>query len=207
MSGFITESVSKISDGFGSAVKLLVFVLLSTLAVTPIRSLFGLYGVIGLILLLFLLAIYYLYSSIRGQFEETRKAWCGMASGVLLWQVTRYLPEIPGLGGLDRIGILYWLGLLLVTMLLWKRVLNTGLKFLLTTFLLNWLGHLYLIYIKPSANWPGVFATVYPYLRYLGIVGVVFVIWWIVTRSQNSIQRKYGGLALYFCVLLTFLFF
>ena len=207
MSGFITESVSKISDGFGSAIKLLVFLLLSTLAVTPIRSLFGLYGVVGLLALLFLLSIYYLYSSLRGQFEENKKAWCGMASGVLLWQVTRYLPEIPGLGGLDSIGILYWLGLLLVTILLWKPVLNIGLKFLLTTFLLNWIGHLYLIYMNQSEQWPRLLSMVYPYLRYLGIVGILIVIWWIVTRSQNSIQRKYGGLALYFCVLLTFLFF
>ena len=50
MSGFITESVSKISDGFGSALKLLVFVLLITLASSPIRKLFGLYGVVGLLI-------------------------------------------------------------------------------------------------------------------------------------------------------------
>ena len=207
MSGFITESVSKISDGFGSAIKLMVFMLLSTLAVTPIRSLFGLYGVIGLLGLLFLLSIYYLYSSLRGQFEETKKAWCGMASGVLLWQVTRYLPEIPGLGGMDSIGFLSWLGRRIVPILLWRRVLNTGFKFLLSTFLVNWLGHLYQIYIKQSEHWSGMLGMIFPYLRYLGVAGIFFATWWIVTRSQNSIQRKYGGLALYFCVLLTFLFF
>ena len=63
-----------------------------------------------------------------------------MAAGVLLWQVTRYLPEIPGLGWFDRIGFLYWFGLLILTVLLWKKVLSTGFKFLLVTFLLNWLG-------------------------------------------------------------------
>jgi hypothetical protein len=207
MSGFITESVSKISDGFGSALKLLAFLLLTTLAITPVKALFGLVGVIGLIFLLCLLTGFYTYKSLRNQADDTHKAWCGMAAGVLLWQVTRYLPEIPGLGWLDQIGVLYWIGLAVLTLLLWKKVLTTGLKFLLLTFLLNWIGRLYLASLGMLPLMPRFLSTVYPYFHYLGFIGIVASIWWIVMRSRSSIERKYGGLALYFFVLLSFLLF
>jgi hypothetical protein len=207
VSGFITESVSKISDGFGSAIKMLALVGLTALAIIPVRSLFGLAGVVGLSVLLFLLSVYYFYRSLRNQMEDQQKAWCGMAAGVLLWQVTRYLPEVPGWGWLDKIGFLYWMGLFILTILLWKKVLPIGLKFMLSTFLLNWIGRLYLKYLDNINLWPRTIALIFPYLRYLGILGILVSIWWIAMRSRNSIERKYGGLALYFCVLLTFLFF
>ena len=207
MNGFITESISKISDGFGSAIKLLLLMLITTVAVIPIRTLFGLAGVIVLLILLAGLAIFYCYRSFRNQLEDSQKAWCGMAAGVLLWQLTRYLPEVPGMGWLDEIGLAYWAGLALLTIVLWKMALPTGLRLLLLTFLLNWIGRLYLGSLKSTAILPGFLSTVFPYLRYFGILGVVISIWWIVMRSRNSMERKYGGLALYFCVLLTFLFF
>ena len=207
MNGFVTESVSKISDGFGSALKLFLLMLLTTLAITPIKSLFGLSGVIGLLVLLFLLAGYYSYQSLRNQVDESKKAWCGMAAGVLLWQVTRYLPEISGFGWLDKIGVLYWIGLTLITVILWKKVLPTGLRFLFLTFLLNWIGRIYLASFEMTKLWPGLLSSIFPYLRYLGIAGIIASVWWIAARSRNSMERKYGGLILYFCVLLTFLFF
>lgn len=207
MNGFITESVSKISDGFGSALKLMAFMLITTFALIPIKSLFGLTGIVVLLLILVLLSAFYLHRSVRNKVEDSQKAWYGMAAGVLLWQVTRYLPEIPGLGWLDRIGFLYWTLLALVTLLLWKRVLPIGLRFLLLAFLLNWIGRLYIVSLETVNYGSGIIPTVYPYLRYLGLAGMMVNIWWIVTRSRNSIERKYGGLALYFCAMLTFLFF
>lgn len=207
MNGFITESVSKISDGFGSAIKLLAFMLLTTLAIVPIKNYFGLAGILCLLGLLFLLAAYYFYSSLRNQVNDTKKAWCGMAAGVLLWQITRFLPEIPGMGWLDKIGWVYWVGLAAITALLWRKILPIGLRFLLLTFLLNWIGRLYLASLGLGLFSSGFLAVVYSNLRYLGLAGILLSIWWIVTRSRNSLERKYGGLALYFSVLLTFLFF
>lgn len=207
MNGFITESVSKISDGFGSALKLLAFLLLSTLAIVPIKTYFGLTGIICLLGLLVLLTAYYLYSSLRHQVNDTKKAWCGMAAGVLLWQITHFLPEVPGMGWLDQIGWVYWVGLTAVTVLLWKKFLPIGVRFLLLTFLLNWIGRLYLGSLGLSLFSSGFFAAVYSNLRYLGLAGILISIWWIVTRSRNSVERKYGGLALYFSILLTFLIF
>lgn len=207
MSGFITASVSKISDGFGSTIKMLAFVALTTLAIIPIRTMFGLYGVAGLLVLLFALSVFYIYRSMKNQMEEKQKAWCGMAAGVLFWQATRYLPEVPGMGWLDKIGILYWLALVLITIVLWKKVLSISGKFFLLTFLLNWIGRLYLVSKDTLVFQLEILKKLYPYLNLLGIAGMLISIWWIVTRSQTSVQRKYGGLILYFCVLLTFLYF
>ena len=112
----------------------MAFMLITTFALIPIKSLFGLTGIVVLLLILVLLSAFYLHRSVRNKVEDSQKAWYGMAAGVLLWQVTRYLPEIPGLGWLDRIGFLYWTLLALVTLLLWKRVLPIGLRFLLLAF-------------------------------------------------------------------------
>lgn len=207
MNGFITESVSKIADGFGSALKLLAFVVLTSLAFIPLKSHLGLYGVLGLLAVLLLLSLFYIYRSFNPGFEDRQKAWCGMAVGVLLWQVTHYLPEIPGWGWVSKAGILYWAGAALLTLVLWKHVLSVGFRFTLLTFLLNWIGGIYLATLDRAGGWPQFIAQAYTSMHYLGILGILLSIWWIVWRSRNSLERKYGGLVLYFSVLFTFLFF
>ncbi|PKN98997.1 MAG: hypothetical protein CVU42_09005 [Chloroflexi bacterium HGW-Chloroflexi-4] len=207
MNGFITESVSKIADGLGSALKLLAFVVLTSLAFIPLKTHLGLYGVLGLLAILLLLSLFYLYRSFNDNFEARQKAWCGMAAGALLWQVTRYLPEVPGWGWVSKAGILYWAAAALLTLILWKNVLNVGGRFTLLTFLLNWIGGIYLATLDRAGLWPQFMAQAYASVHYLGILGIMASIWWIVMRSHNSLERKYGGLALYFSVLFTFLFF
>jgi hypothetical protein len=207
MNGFITESVSKIADGFGSALKLLAFMILSTLAFIPLKAHLGVWGIVALLALLLILSLFYFYRSFNHQFEDKQKAWCGMAAGALLWQVTRYLPEIPGWGWVSKAGIIYWAAAALLTLALWKHVLNVGGRLTLLTFLLNWIGGIYLATLDNTGVWPQFIAQVYTSVHYLGIIGILISIWWIVMRSRNSLERKYGGLALYFFVLFTFLFF
>jgi hypothetical protein len=85
--------------------------------------------------------------------------------------------------------------------------LNVGGQFTLLTFLLNWIGGIYLATLDRAGGWPQLMAQAYASVHYLGILGILVSIWWIVMRSRNSLERKYGGLALYFSVLFTFLFF
>jgi len=207
MNGFINESVSKIADGFGSAFKLIAFVFFVTLAVIPVNAMFGLYGIAGLLVLLLILSIFYFQRSFHNTLEENQKAWCGMAAGVLFWQVTRYLPEIPGMGWVSSLGLLYWTVIAVLTFVLWKSVLRTGLRFFLLSFLLNWIGWIYLNSIQQAVLLPGLLSGLYSSLHYVGILGILFSIWWIVVRSHNTLERKYAGLALYFSIMFTFLIF
>lgn len=207
MNGFVTESVNKIADGFGSAVKLLLVAVLTSLAFIPIKTYLGSLGIIGLLILFLILAGIYLRRSVDEHVDERTTAWCGMLAGALFWQVTRFLPEIPGLEWFSMAGLAYWAGASLLTLVLWKKVLSTGIRFLLVTFLLNWIGWLYAFYYQRASIWPDVVASVFQSLHYLGILGVLASIWWIVTRSRNSIERRYGALALYFSVLFSFLIF
>ena len=207
MNGFIQESVSKIADGFGSAIKLLLFVFLVTLAVIPVNELFGTYGLAAFLLLLFFTAVFYIQRSHNHQLEDSQKAWCGMAAGVLFWQVTRYFPEIFDLQFKIGLEILYWAGLAIVTFLLWRKYLNTGFRFFLLTILLNWIGWIYMESLKISGEWPRMLSDLFSILHYAGIFGMLFCIWWIVVRSHNALERKYAGMALYFNILLTFLIF
>lgn len=207
MNGFVTESVNKIADGFGSALKLLLVAVLTSLAFIPVKTYLGSFGIIGLLILFLFLAVIYLRRSVNKQEDERTSAWCGMLAGAMFWQVTRFLPEVPGLEWFSMTGLAYWTGASLLTLLLWKKVLSTGIRFLLVTFLLNWIGWLYSFYYPRASLWPGMVASTYQSLHYLGILGALASIWWIVTRSRNSIERRYGALALYFFVLFSFLFF
>jgi len=207
MNGFIHESVSKIADGFGSTIKLLFFLALTTLAFIPVKSFLGLIGVISLLILISGLAGFYFYRSFRNSLTDKQKAWCGMASGVLFWQVTRYLPVLPGTSWFDRVGLILWLGLVLLVFLYWRHLVNPGIKFFSLTFLINWLGWMYLDSLNKIEFMPHLVSSLYQSLHYLGIAGFLVCTWWLVTRSHNGIERKYAGLGLYFSILFTFLFF
>ncbi|MBA3072129.1 MAG: hypothetical protein FP831_00870, partial [Anaerolineae bacterium] len=87
MNGFITESVSKIADGLGTALKLLAFVLLTSLAFIPLKTYLGVWGIVGLLVILLIVSLFYIFRSFNHNFEDRQKAWCGMAAGVILWQV------------------------------------------------------------------------------------------------------------------------
>ncbi len=207
MNGFIQESVSKIADGFGSAIKLLLFVFLVTLAVTPVNELFGTYGLAAFLLLLLLTAVFYIQRSHNHQLQDSQRAWCGMAAGVLFWQVTRYFPGILDFQIEIGLEILFWLGLVLGTFLLWKKFLNTGWRFFLLTFLLNWIGWIYMDSLRITGEWPAILSDLFSFFHFAGIFGMFFCIWWIIARSHNALERKYAGLALYFNIVLAFLIF
>jgi 4-hydroxybenzoate polyprenyltransferase len=108
MNGFITESVSKLSDGIGNSIRLLLLYLITTLIYIPANTFFHRIGTLIYILILLALAVIELQRSLAVRTSDSRRAWNGMASGVYFWQVIRFTTDLTGIKLFQQAGIIFW---------------------------------------------------------------------------------------------------
>lgn len=202
MNGFITESVSKIYDGFGTAAYLLMVTFTTRLLYLPIEEAFGRPGVFIFILLLLATGIFMLGRAFAAEKDENRLAFNGLTAGVLLWQVTRFSNRIGEIGLFNQTGWLIWLTFLLVVLVLWRRIFPVGLRFFSMTFLLLWAGLLYTTTGDLLQTWPPVLIVAYHSVRAIALVGILILTWWIAFRTINPSQRKTCAVLLAFCAML-----
>jgi hypothetical protein len=128
MHGFISESVSKITDGLGGTVQLLAALAATTLLFVPVTNTFSIAGKAIYLFMLLAAGIYFLYHSLVPGETDVRRASNGMLSGLLLWQVLRF-SGISGRWGLfDPKSYLLWLGAALIVVLFWNKVFPIGLR-------------------------------------------------------------------------------
>ncbi|HPS42407.1 MAG TPA: hypothetical protein PK040_07375 [Anaerolineaceae bacterium] len=207
MQGFITESASKITDGLGSTLKLLTVAAATSLLFMPVNQADNPILKTAYIGMLLLGGVYFLYRSLVPAASDAVRASNGMLSGLLLFQVLRFSGLTQKWGLLDTRGYLIWLVAVLVVGLLWRRAFPTGVRFLVLLVLLNWLGSLYSASGASAADWGQAWQIGFKSLRYLGAAGIAVTLWFILLKSGNALQRKYGAALLYFFVLFTFLFF
>lgn len=207
MNGFVTESVSKIYDGFGTTAYLLLLTFTPRLVYLPIKAAFGRPGVFIFILLLLAAGIFMLGRSLAAGKDENRLAFNGLTAGVLLWQVTRFSNLIGEIGLFKQTGWLIWLTLLLIFGVMWRKIFPVGLRFFALTFLLLWAGLLYTNTGDLLQSWPAVLIVSYHTIRALALVAILVLIWWIAFRTFNPIQRKACAVLLAFCAMLAGMWF
>ena len=207
MNGFITESVSKIYDGFGTAAYLLMLTFTTRLLYLPIEEAFGRAG------------DFHFYPVTAGNWDihvgralaagndENRLAFNGLTAGVLLWQVTRFSNRIGEIGLFNQTGWLIWLTLLLIVVVLWKRIFPIGLRFFSMTFLLLWAGLLYANTGNLLQTWPAVLIVAYQSVKAIALIGILILTWWIAFRTINPSQRKACAVLLAFCAMLAGMWF
>jgi hypothetical protein len=207
MNGFITESTSKISDGFGTTLFLLALYSATNITYPPVVSSFGRPGVFAYILILLGIGIFMLQRSIAGHGQEEKHSGSGLTAGLLLWQVTRFSNLLGNIGLFNQTGYLVWLMVFLMTLVLWKKLLPLGIKYFTLTFLCHWLGILLVNSQTLIESASPVVQASWLAFRVLGAVGIFVFIGWIVFKAFTPTQRKFCGLGLYFCILLTGLWF
>ncbi len=207
MDGFINESVSKIMDGIGGALQLLLILAFTSLVFLPVTQSLNDIGNILYLIVLLGGGVYFLYRSLAPDQPDARRATSGMLSGLLLWQIINQSGLSGRLGLYESNAALLWVVVALVMVFLWIKVFPLGLRFFTLLLLLNWLGKIYVTRLELSGNWPALLETVFSAVRYLGIFGIGASVWFILFRSRNVLERKYGAAALYFFVLLSFLLF
>ena len=90
----------------------------------------------------------------------------------------------------------------LITTVLWRKVLPLGLRFFILVYLLLWAGLLYANTQSLIPRWPPVFIASYHALQAVALAGVLVFLWWIVFRTSTAVERKVCAVGLAFCVLL-----
>ena len=207
MNGFISESTSKISDGFGTAFFILVLYLSTRFVYPLVETTFGKPGAFIYILILLAAGIFMLARALLTGRQEAQLADAGLTAGVLLWQVTQF-SNLLGSSGLFRPGgWLFWLMAVLITTVLWRKVLPIGLRFFMLVFLLFWAGLLYTSTLALITAWPPVFIAIFHAVRAAALAGVLVFLWWIVYRTSNVVERKVCAVGVAFCVLLGVMLF
>jgi len=207
MNGFITESTSKISDGFGTAFFILALNLSTRFIYPLIETTFAKPGAFIYILILLAAGIFMLARSLLTGSQDAQLADAGLTAGVLLWQVTQFSNVLGSSGLFGQSGWLFWLMAVLITTVLWRKVLPIGLRFFMLVYLLFWAGQLYTNTLVLITAWPPVFIAAYHAVRVAALLGVIVFLWWIVFRTSTAVERKVCAVGLAFCVLLGILFF
>jgi hypothetical protein len=204
MDGFITESVAKISDGFLSAIKLILTYFLTKLLLIPIEHFLGLPGVIIYVLILLAFAAFDLQRSLMVGFSDQKRAWKGMAAGLLFWQAFAITAGVGSFPFFEQLGILFWVMLVLFTAILWRKILPIGGRMALLVFITCWMGVIYLTGFSYITGWPPFFTLAYGSIRFiataLGVAAVIFVVY----RSSNAENRSLAAVIIFDAILFFF---
>lgn len=207
MNSFITESASKLLDGIGNAIRLLLLYVITTLVVIPVEYLFHRAGVLIYIFILLALAVFELQRSLAVRTSDQRRAWNGMAAGIYFWQVIRYAALMGSMQMFQQSGIILWVMTILITATLWKKVLPVGARTAMLVILLCWLGKIYTIGLDYLVNWAPVVVFGYKALQYLVGAGGLIALFYILFRSHDASSRSYGAILFFASLLFLFLLF
>lgn len=207
MNGFITESVSKISDGIINSIKLILFYALTTLLLVPIAHFFQRPGKLIYIFLLLALAGVELQRSLISRTSESLRAWHGMAAGLYFWQVIRFTAELGSFQLFQQSGMIFWVMAVIITVVLWKRVMPIGMRSAMAVLLVCWLGKLYQVGYTYLNEWPPFIRFGYASLRYFAALTGVIALFLIIFRSRDLNSRIYGAITIFAAVLFAALIF
>jgi hypothetical protein len=201
MNGFITESVGKISDGIANAIKLVIFYAITTLLLIPVEHYFQRPGILIYIFLLLAIAGFELHRTLIARTSEPRRAWHGLAAGLFFWQVVRYTADLSNLALFQQAAMIYWVMVVLITVVLWKKLLPIGVRSAMLVLLVCWLGKLYQMGFTYLLDWPPFINFGYGVLRYLVGLGGVIALFLIIFRSRDLNSRIYSAVTIFAGVL------
>ncbi len=197
MDGFITESVGKISDGFFAAIKLVLGYYLVRLLLVLIERFFGLAGVIVFVILLMAIGAFYLYRSWAIGITDHKRAWRGMLAGLLFWQAFVMIADFGSFPLFERLGVLFWVMLVIVMFTLWKKIQPVGIKMSLAVFLACWMGRIYFTGLPLTSGWMPVLQLAYGSIRWLAVAAGIAAIIYIIYRSRNAVSRGLAGIVIF----------
>ncbi len=207
MNGFITKSVSKLSDGIGNSIRLLALYLVTSLLVVPINTFFHRIGVLIYLFILLALAVFEMQRSLSIRTSDPKRVWCGMAAGVYFWQVIRFTAQLDALQIFQQSGILFWIMAVLITATLWNRFLPMGLRTMMLTLLTCWLGKIYVLGFASLANWAPIVVFGYRAFRYICGAGGLLLLVYVPFKSENAANRSYAAILFFASLLILFLLF
>jgi len=207
MNGFITESVSKLYDGFGTSLFLLGLVFSTRLMNLIFNKYFGYPGLFIFSLILLLIGILLLARGVVRDLDENKQATYGLSAGVLLWQAPAFLHLTNELGLFNSFAIMAFGLVALFLILFWRRINLVAIRFFGLVFLGMWGGSFLISNGEFMHGWNTPQVFMFFAVRLASLAGILVFTWWIIFRSSNSMQRKVSAIGLAFCAMLAGLWF
>jgi hypothetical protein len=193
--------VSKLRDGLLPALVLVLLVIVLSLLIPPIQEFLHRPGLLVYMLILLTLGVVFLASALHEDQPITRRAWYGLAGGMITWMATEVTDRLSSSGLTSINAVPYFLIIGLFVTILWRRVLPLPVRWFILVFFLNWVsrfivaGEQTLVVYFPQAN------LVYLVTALLGIAGIVTSLLFITWRSRERVQRMRMAVWLWFSTL------
>lgn len=201
------DLASKLIDGIGAAVVLLLLFGLLTFLQKPVNQVIGRPGLLAYVIVILAASIFCLERAVHAHLSGVRQAWNGMLSGLLAWLVVRFTFELGGqaVSGLSATLIFLMTGLITAT--LWRQVLPVGARFFFFTFLLNWFIWLLTSGVRVWFVQLAYLGEIFRVIGYLCLAGAVITTGWMFYYSERRMQRLWFGLwTWFFCQLMVMVF-
>lgn len=194
--------VSKLRDGLLPALVMLLLIVVPSLLMLLIQTRFGRPGLLVYMLVLLMLGMILLERSLHEDRSIIRRAWYGLAGGMLTWMATEVTDRLSeaGLISLDAVPFLLILGLVIA--ILWRRVLPLPARWFVLAFFLNWASRLIISGEQFVVDHLPHLQLIYPVTIGIGIAGALAWFFMIIWRSHNRLQRIQAAIGLWISSLL-----
>lgn len=120
-----------------------------------------------------------------------------MLAGLLFWQAFVMIADFGSFPLFERLGILFWVMLVIVMFTLWKKIQPVGIMMSLAVFLTCWMGRIYLTGLPLTAGWMPALQLAYGSIRWLAVAVGIAAIIYIIYRSRNAISRGLAGIVIF----------
>lgn len=193
--------VSKLRDGLLPAVVMLLLVIVPSLIMLPVQNRAGRPGLLVYLLVLLTLGLILLERSLHDDRPIIRRAWYGLAGGMLTWMAADAADRLSGAGLVSLNAVAFFLIIGLVVAILWRRVLPVPARWFMLAIFLNWAsrfmvsGEQFIVGIFPETR------LVYTVTIALGIAGTLASLFYITWRSRERLARMRAAIVLWFSVL------
>jgi len=131
-----------------------------------------------------------------------RRAWYGLAGGMLTWMATEVTDRLSEAGLISLDAVPFFLILGLVIAILWRRVLPLPARWFVLAFFLNWASRLIISGEQFVVGYFPHLRLIYPVTIGIGIAGALSWFFVIIWRSRNRLQRIQAAIGLWISTLL-----
>ncbi len=194
--------VSKLRDGLLPAFVLVLLVAVPSVLIPLIQNQFDRPGLLVYMLLLTAFSVLLLAAALHEDKPMVRRAWYGLAGGVVTWMAAEVTGRLNGAGLTSLNAVPYFLIIGLIIAILWRKVLPLPVRWFALVFFLNWVTR---FVVSGEAFLAGYFhlaRLAYLITAGIGLAGVLTSLVFIIWRSKERLQRMRVAVWLWVSTLL-----
>ena len=185
---------SKLIDGIFTGLLLLLVILLISLINPVIRISFGRPGLMVYTVILLALSVALLERSLSNRYELENRARLGLVGGLLTWCVIVLSNLIGNQVATSETSVIVFMLLILITAIIWRPYLPSGLRFYTMVILSSWGIQLLVYGSKLLTNENLLVSNAFEILGIAALVLATIIILWIVLFSKTATQRLWAAL-------------